>query len=83
MLGRKWTPASGEDHDNHDTQAVLYTPVMMVFLRGPQMEMPVPLWWWLSGDSRKTALCSTEICTWLTLDAQPLLAFLISLMDIF
>lgn len=43
----------------------------------------MPLWWWLSGDNRETALCSTEICTWLTLDAQPLLAFLISLMDIF
>lgn len=33
MLGRKWTPASGEDHDNHDTQAFYNTPVIMVFER--------------------------------------------------
>jgi len=33
MLGRKRTPASGNDHDNHDTQAVLYTPVMIIFER--------------------------------------------------
>jgi len=66
------------------TRKPFYTPVMMVFVGGSV----APKWRCLCrGGSDcpvivKTALCSTEICIRLTFNAQPLLAFPISLMDI-